>query len=383
MFLFAEDLACVSTSPKGLQLMLNELKKYCTEWNLKVNEDKSKIMIFRKGRKTRKEEWQYNGNLLQNVEELKYLGLVIQNNCRWISHGKEKVEKAELISNSLIRLYYRYEEIPIKFILNIWDSLAAATLMYGIELIEDEMITKKFEVIARKFYKAILGLPRGTCGPAVNILLGRNRLEAHGKIRGLKLWHKVMTGKDERLSKQTAMDHCKWVQEKESQLNLIGARNLTLRPEECDSQKFNNFVKRRIRDIDFQSLLGELNNFSSTQYLRQLNPALCIMPELIKTNNREIRRLIALVMTNSFEKAINRINGEKFCKLCDGKLIRNIISHRALECRELRKLKENYADFETEEFSKKSDDEIKDWYIKNLNNHKSANHRICIKLLEA
>ena len=88
-------------------------------------------------------------------------------------------------------------------------------------------------------------------------------------------------------------------------------------------------------------------------------------------------------MTNSFEKAINRINGEKFCKLCDGKLIRNIISHRALECRELRKLKENYADFETEEFSKKSDDEIKDWYIKNLNNHKSANHRICVKLLEA
>ena len=41
------------------------------------------------------------------------------------------------------------------------------------------------------------------------------------------------------------------------------------------------------------------------------------------------------------------------------------------------------AEFETEAFSKNSDDEIKDWHIKNLNNHKSANHRICIKLLEA
>lgn len=43
---FADDLVLISESPSGLQHCLNALEKYCTDWQLQVNMDKTNAMIF-------------------------------------------------------------------------------------------------------------------------------------------------------------------------------------------------------------------------------------------------------------------------------------------------------------------------------------------------
>lgn len=53
LLLFADDLAIISETPNGLQKHLNTLHTYCERWGLTVNIDKTKVMIFQKGR-TRK-----------------------------------------------------------------------------------------------------------------------------------------------------------------------------------------------------------------------------------------------------------------------------------------------------------------------------------------
>ena len=43
--LYADDLVILSESEKGLQTALNLLNKYCTTWRLKINTDKTKVMV--------------------------------------------------------------------------------------------------------------------------------------------------------------------------------------------------------------------------------------------------------------------------------------------------------------------------------------------------
>ncbi len=46
--LYADDLIILSKTPEGLQNNLDILTKYCHDWNLEVNIQKTKIMIFQK-----------------------------------------------------------------------------------------------------------------------------------------------------------------------------------------------------------------------------------------------------------------------------------------------------------------------------------------------
>ena len=48
---WADDLVLISESKKGLQQHLNVLKKYCKDWKLGVNTDKTQVVIFKKNGK--------------------------------------------------------------------------------------------------------------------------------------------------------------------------------------------------------------------------------------------------------------------------------------------------------------------------------------------
>ena len=50
LLLFADDAVLVSSSQDGLQLMLDKLQEYSNLWNLRVNTEKTKIMIFERGK---------------------------------------------------------------------------------------------------------------------------------------------------------------------------------------------------------------------------------------------------------------------------------------------------------------------------------------------
>ena len=50
LLLFADDAVLFSESAEGLQSSLNNLNKYCNKWNITVNVEKTKIVIFHKGR---------------------------------------------------------------------------------------------------------------------------------------------------------------------------------------------------------------------------------------------------------------------------------------------------------------------------------------------
>mgnify|MGYP002259916051 CR=1 FL=1 len=75
LLLFADDVVLFSSTVIGLQRQINELELYCQKWNLKVNRDKTKVIVFKKGCKLSKhEKWFYEGERLETTKSYKYLG---------------------------------------------------------------------------------------------------------------------------------------------------------------------------------------------------------------------------------------------------------------------------------------------------------------------
>ena len=50
LILYADDTVLLSETKHDLQNQLNCLCEYCDRWKLKVNVDKSKVVVFSKGR---------------------------------------------------------------------------------------------------------------------------------------------------------------------------------------------------------------------------------------------------------------------------------------------------------------------------------------------
>ena len=79
MLLYCDDAVLFAKSPECLQNMLNKLYEYSCIWGIKVNTDKTKVMIFEKGRKTDVNLY-YNDSLLEVVDNFKYLGVMFYRN---------------------------------------------------------------------------------------------------------------------------------------------------------------------------------------------------------------------------------------------------------------------------------------------------------------
>jgi hypothetical protein len=77
--MYADDLVLLSQSYEGLQSLLERLKSFCDTWNLKVNVDKTKIMIFNKSGKILKRfSFRYENQNIEITNEHKYLGIIFK-----------------------------------------------------------------------------------------------------------------------------------------------------------------------------------------------------------------------------------------------------------------------------------------------------------------
>jgi hypothetical protein len=62
IILYADDTVILSESQSDLQAQLDAFHEYCLTWKLKVNIDKTKIVIFGSGRTPQNLSFKYNGS---------------------------------------------------------------------------------------------------------------------------------------------------------------------------------------------------------------------------------------------------------------------------------------------------------------------------------
>lgn len=75
IILYADDTVLMAESDSELQTLLDTFYHYCITWKMKVNVDKTKIVIFSKGRMPVNLQFKYNGKDIEIVKDFNYLGI--------------------------------------------------------------------------------------------------------------------------------------------------------------------------------------------------------------------------------------------------------------------------------------------------------------------
>ena len=135
LLLFADDMALMSYNPKGLQNQLNELEKHTKRFNLKINESKTKIMVFRKGGYLGKyEKWWLNGELLEVVNSYKYLGIEFSTRLSTSNITSAAAPKARKATYDILRYMKSLQCHNIDVFSKLFSSKIQPILLYGSEI---------------------------------------------------------------------------------------------------------------------------------------------------------------------------------------------------------------------------------------------------------
>jgi hypothetical protein len=159
ILLYADDIVLLSQSKEGLQNSLNILHDFCYIWKLKVNTDKSKIMIFNSNGKTYLNQFTYNSVDFETVANYCYLGMVLKFNGNFnlaINTLMKKARKAYFKIKKTIGL-----NNPCRLLETLFDSLVTPIRTYGSEVWGVDSTFKDsdpFEKLHIIFIKEILGI---------------------------------------------------------------------------------------------------------------------------------------------------------------------------------------------------------------------------------
>ena len=179
---FADDLVLISRSRDGLQECLNRLDHYCNQWKLRINCDKSKIMILSKSGRRFSYDFTVGGAKLEVVNRYTYLGVTLSASGATTEAKNDlriKSRKALFKLISLIHNTHLNQLIALK----LFDQLIRPIACYGCEYwacptkkaeiseqIYDDLAQEKTHL---QFLRYILGVNKFASNLAVRGELGR------------------------------------------------------------------------------------------------------------------------------------------------------------------------------------------------------------------
>ena len=76
VMLYADDTILLAESAEHLQVQLNAFGEYCDNWKMKVNVDKTKIMVFGFGKLRQNLKFTYENVDIEIVKQFNYLGVI-------------------------------------------------------------------------------------------------------------------------------------------------------------------------------------------------------------------------------------------------------------------------------------------------------------------
>jgi hypothetical protein len=101
--LYADDTILLAENKLNLQNGLNAMYDYCKLWDLNVNEDKTKIVVFNSRKSGNPNlNFTYNGKQLETAESFTYLDVLFNFNGKFGKAKKKTVDQARRAMFSVI-----------------------------------------------------------------------------------------------------------------------------------------------------------------------------------------------------------------------------------------------------------------------------------------
>ncbi|MCU7800554.1 MAG: reverse transcriptase family protein [gamma proteobacterium symbiont of Lucinoma myriamae] len=284
--MYADDIVLLSNSGIGLQALLDKLSSFCQKWNLKVNLNKTKVIIFNKAGKIIKNyKFTYEGTEVEVVNEYKYLGIIFKPSgtfthgiaylCKKASKALFCIRKALISENIHAGLFLKLYEQCVKPILmycsEVWCPERIINPSIDIEQKYDSLVSEKIQL---KFCKFLLGVHKSAVNNGVRAELGIFPLAISGLKYSLNFWLHITQANNNKIVRK--------------------AYN-----ESIDVDKgFGKNVKVFLRKINFTHVWEHQSTFSKSRLLHAVS-------------NYLKESYITFWKNSLFDDSRNKINGNK------------------------------------------------------------------------
>lgn len=145
-----------------LQNHLNHIENWSKEWKIAINGDKSQAILFNinnKGRtKINETNLQIDNMKIPWSNDVKYLGITLDKNMKFINHAKNVRNKAIGISKFLYLLLSSNSKLNINNKIKIYKSIIRPIMTYGaLCFIQSEKAIKILKTYENKSLKKYMG----------------------------------------------------------------------------------------------------------------------------------------------------------------------------------------------------------------------------------
>ena len=337
VLLFADDLALVDVTIKGLQRKLNLLAEYCRKWGIYVNTDKSKIMVFKNGRNlVSPYTWNYNGQLVEIVPKFEYLGLSLGSSNSLTPTINDRIAKTKRAMGAIFGSLKRFHDIPANVLIKILDTKIIPVLTYGSEIWGLCDLTN-VETVINGFYKIVLNLPCNCSNDLARGELGRHSLRPIIWRNVIKYWLKLLNSEPGmaiheayRLQYHMAEKgkNC-WGLRLKQMLFSYGFGNAWTGQSNLNGKLFINEFYTSCLDIDIQEWHSNVCNFGILRNYRKFKESLTFEPYLrlalprsVKTIFTKLRGGLLHIEANVGRWApLYKNYDERLCPLCNFKVV--------------------------------------------------------------
>ena len=282
--MFADDVASVADTKQNLQRQINYIEQFCNVTGMKINVDKSKIMVFRRGGPLRSyEQWYFNGNQIEVVPYYKYLGAFFTPTLSWSKTQDTLRLQATKAVASIYTFQKRFGYFHLKDAFKLFDSIVTPILCYSSEM-WGYSHSENIERVHSSFCKYIACLNRNVSNCFALSECGRHPLNVIYMTRCIKYWTKLISMPNHRYPKNCYMmlrdlddaGKTTWATGVKQLLFEHGFGYAWVAGEVGNMTSFISMFKNRVKDCAIQKMQGFINSSPKALHYRHfkslLNP---------------------------------------------------------------------------------------------------------------
>ena len=328
ILLFADDIALFSYSEAGLQKQLDILSAFCAARGLTVNVKKTKSVVFER-RKSNTCSFLFNGDVIEQVDEFKYLGMLMHS-TKGLGPAIDYLCKAA--KRAMFGLQRRCQQLQIHdpvLKCKLFDTLVKPILCYCCEvwsITGSKAALEGMERIQVGFLKILLGVQVHTKTLHVLAEFGRYPLQISWQSQAAKYMQRLESLPVDRILKQAFIADGKLPRKLSWQASLVSQLHdfLVAAPSEENPARHSFSLQSA---SSAHTALLQSDPSSKTRVYRDLKSGYVCEPYIQGCSNKHLRRIMAQFRTGShwLNIEIGRHQGlareDRTCPMCQHRVV--------------------------------------------------------------